>query len=100
MEQKNHRQCNENGISVDNNGLLEFMMNSHPIFLPEDNVEKRKRINKHFHDSCMFVKVAGKGYLIGKLNWTNATGYSMDVNGEEMQFSYSDTEAIFKHNPC
>jgi hypothetical protein len=47
----------------------------------------------------MLVKIAGKGYQIGGLNWTDAVGYSMNVNGKEMRFSYSETEAIFRHNP-
>jgi hypothetical protein len=90
---------NCNGISINPKDQMEFMMNSHPIFMPENNVEKRKKINKIFHNSCMIVKIAEK-YHIGELNWTDAVGYSMNVNGKEMRFSYSETEAIFKHNSC
>jgi hypothetical protein len=89
---------NCNGIFTDTESQMEFFMNSHPIFLSEDDIGKRKTINKYFHNSCMLVKI-GEKYIIGRLNWTDAVGYSMDINGEEMRFSYSETEMIFKHNP-
>jgi len=91
---------NCNGISINPESQMEFMTNSHQIFLPESILEKRKVISKNFRGSCMMVQVSGKVYMVGELNWTDAVGYSMDVNGKEMRFSYSETEAIFKHNPC
>ena len=94
MEQ--NRQCNGNGISINEDELLEFMKSSHKVFLPESNVEKRKTINRIFHDSCMVVQTPNGGYFVGELNWTNFTGYSINVNGKEMHFSYSNTKAIFK----
>ena len=91
---------NSNGISINPQEYMKFMKESYQIFLPEDNIEKRKTINKLFHDSCMIVQTLDGGFFVGGLNWTNMTGYSMSVNDKEMQFSYSDTKAIFKPRLC
>jgi hypothetical protein len=93
-------QNNSSGISINPQEYMKFMKESHQIFLPEDNLEKRKTINRLFHDSCMLVQTSDGGYFVGELNWTNLTGYSINVNGKEMQFSYSSTKAIFKPQLC
>ncbi len=89
-----------NGISVNPEEYLKFMTESQQIFLPEDNLGKRKTINRLFHDSCMVVQDLKGNYFVGELNWTNLTGYSMNVGGKEMQLSYSNTAAIFKPKFC
>jgi len=91
---------NCNGISISPKDYMKFMTESNRVFLPESNLERRKVINRNFRGSCMMVQVFGKGYMVGELNWTDAVGYSMNVNGEEMRFSYSETEAIFKPKLC
>ncbi|HTY43767.1 MAG TPA: hypothetical protein VMC80_00810 [Patescibacteria group bacterium] len=88
-----------NGISVDPRDYMKFMTDSLPVGWPIDNVEKRKVINRNFRGSCMMVKTK-EGFQIGELNWTDAVGYSMTINGEEMRFSYSETEALFKPKLC
>lgn len=93
--------CGDGGkISVDNKELMDFMISSQQLFMPEGDLEKRKMINKNFHDSCMLVKIAEKGYMVGRLNWTSSTGYSMTIDGKEMLFPYCKTEAIFKPKLC
>jgi hypothetical protein len=100
MEQKNKqtRECNGNGISISDKDYIKFMMSSVPIDLPKEDVEKRKLINRVFHDSCMIVQTSGLGnnYVVGPLNWTDARGYSITVNGEAIQISYSETARLFK----
>jgi hypothetical protein len=87
-------------ISINPEEYMDFMKNSQQIFLPEDNINKRKIINKNFHGSCMLVKIAEERYIVGRLNWTSSIGYSMTVDGKEMLFSYCNTEAIFKPKLC
>ena len=80
--------------------LFEFIKNSQRVFLPENDTEKRKTIKRLFRDSCMIVKNLKGDYFVGQLNRTSSTGYSMTVNGKEMQFSYSNKEEIFKPKLC
>lgn len=87
-------------ILVNDKEIMEFMMSSEQVFMPEGDLEKRKVINRNFRNSCMLVKIAEKGYMIGRLNWTDATQYSMNVMGKDMKFSYAKTEAIFKPHLC
>ena len=95
MPEKN---CNR--ISINPDEYMDFIKNSQRVFLPEDNVEKRKTINRLFHDSCMVVQNLKGNFLVGELNWTNQTGYSVNVDGKEVQFSYSNKEPIFKPKLC
>ena len=87
-------------ISINPDEFMDFMKNSHKIFLPNGNIEKRKVIDRTFRDSCMLVQVSQGVYVIGKLNWTNVIGYSLTINGKEKQFFYSDKQAIFKPKLC
>jgi hypothetical protein len=87
-------------ISINPDEFMDFMKSSHKIFLPNGDSEKQKVIDRIFHDSCMLVQVSQGVYVIGKLNWTNAIGYSLIINGEEKQFFYSDKQAIFKPKLC
>jgi hypothetical protein len=87
-------------VTVDCNDFMKFMKGSHKVFLPEDSAERRKVIDRNFRDSCMVVQTRKGDYFVGKLSHTNFAGYSMNVNGKEMQFSYPDTKAIFKPQLC
>jgi len=108
MKQNSYNSHNGNGILVSDNDLLKFITESQKIYLPEDNLGRRKTLNR-FVGSCVVIQVSEVklsdkrfecSYLVGPLNWTDSRGYSITVKGEEKQLPYSGILNFFKPLLC
>ncbi len=86
-------------ILINPERYMDFAKNSTQIIMPGSNEGKRELLSL-FKDSCVYVILKGQQHKVGILNWANGDGYSITVDGERLQFSYSQTESIFKPKLC
>ena len=87
-------------ISINSDESINFIKNSERVSLPVKDADRKRVISQTFENSCMLVKLVGRGYEIGVLNSTGTFGYSMIIRGEEQFFSYAETEMAFKPRLC